>query len=96
MATSTAQTFDVGDVVRLKANFTDTGGDPLDPSAVTFIYETPAGGTTTSTGTHPSTGFYYIDVISTGAGVYEWRVYSTGVGRAAGESWFRIREQRVT
>ena len=103
-----ASTHDIGDIVRITGTFTDPGGTNADPTTVQFLYDTPtstapttATRTSTSTGavggiTRASTGVYYVDITSTGRGLYEARFTSTGVIGASVESWFSVRPRRVT
>lgn len=94
-----ANTYDIGDVVRLTATFRSTGSALKDPTAVTFTYGDPAGSWTTEiygggNVTHPSTGAYRLDIIPDSAGVWIYRVNSTGVVTTASESYFRVLHQR--
>ena len=103
-------TYDIGDRVRTTAKFTTSTGstDYTDPTTVTFHYENPGGGVTTgslnvgggSTANEnifkSSTGQFYYDITTTGAGIYEYRWKGTGLVTAAGESWFNVRNLRVT
>ena len=101
-------TYDIGDVVRNAATFTDTGGTVANPTSVHFLYDTPtstAPSTATRTSTeldtvdgitHESTGVFYFDITTTGQGLYETRMLSTGLVAASVESWFSVRPQRVT
>lgn len=92
-----ANTYDIGDIVRLSGTFTDTGGEPIDPTAVTVQYLDPDGNVTTQGSlNHPSTGFYYVDITVDSPGVWAYRIYSTGTGQSAEESWFRVRHLRVS
>lgn len=91
-----ANTYDVGDLIRVSAAFTSSGA-ALDPTALTARYKTPSGATTTLVyGTDAglvkdSTGNYHVDVSATEAGVWYYRFASTGTGQAASESAFRVR-----
>jgi hypothetical protein len=101
-------TYDIGDIIRATGTFTDTGGVVSDPATVGFLYDTPtstapttATRTSTSTGAvsgivKESTGVYYLDIATTGSGLYEWRFTSTGTVSASGESWASVRPRRVT
>ena len=104
-------TYDQGDIVRAIGTFTDTGGAVGDPTTVKFGYTTPDSTalstgnsftrTSTSTGAvdsinKESAGVYFVDVLTTGQGLYEWRYTSTGTLAASGESWASIRPRRVT
>jgi hypothetical protein len=97
-----ANTYDLGDVVRLIATFTDTGGTLADPTTVTFTYGSPLDSWTTevsgiSTGvTNPSTGVYTIDLLPGLPGVWPYKVNSTGLITTASESYFRVRHPRVS
>lgn len=95
-----ANSYDLGDVVRLTATFTDTGGTPADPTAVTFTYGDPAGSWTTETSTgsvlNPSTGVYTLDIYPDSAGVWSYKVNSTGTIQTAAESYIRVRHPRVS
>ena len=96
-----ANSYDIGDVVRLTATFTDTGGSYADPTLVTFSVVDPSGNGSTDTSTgavvaHPSTGVYTIDVSVDEAGVWQYKVNSTGVVTSAGDSYFRARHSRVS
>ncbi len=95
-----ANTYDVGDVARLSAAFTQTAV-AIDPSTVTVTYVTPSGNTTVyvyavnAELVKASTGNYYVDVALTAAGIYRWRWVSTGTGAAASEGWLQVRQQDV-
>ena len=103
-------TYDIGDNVRQIGTFTDTGGTKGDPTTVKFGYTTPDSTalttgnsftrTSTSTGAVDSinketTGVYFVDITTTGSGLYETRFTSTGSLEASGESWFSVRPRRV-
>lgn len=93
--------YDIGDIVRLEATFTDTGAAYLDPTLVTFTVLPPnsTGIEVTSASTdviHPSTGVYYYDQLATLPGTWNYRSHSTGIGQSAGEGWFTVRHSQVT
>lgn len=97
---STANNYDIGDIVRLTGTFRDTGAALADPTKVTIKYQDPSGNITTVTSTgasvvHPSTGIYYTDVVPDESGVWEYHIYSTGLITSSTEDWFRVRTQRV-
>lgn len=97
----TLNTFDVGDTVRLAATYTDTGGGPIDPTSVKFVYRHPTGteSTVTSLSTsvvNPSSGSYYTDILINSAGTWRWRSYSTGSLNTAAEAVFVVRKQWVS
>ena len=95
-----ANSYDLGDVVRLTATFTDTGGSYADPTKVTFTYGDPAGSWTTDTSTgsvlNPSTGVYTLDIYPDSPGVWSYKVNSTGTIQTAAESYIRVRHPRVS
>jgi len=103
-----ASTYDVGDVITVTGEFTDTGGTPGDPTTVNFLYDSPTS-TAPTTATRPgattgevdgitrvSSGVYQYDVTATGAGLYETRFSSTGSLQASGEGWFSVRPRYVS
>ena len=98
-----ANTYDIGDVVRITGTFTSTAGTAQDPSSVYMHYDTPTStaATTLTYGVSTAlkkqaTGIYYYDMLCTGVGAYEGRFTSTGTGAASEETFFYVRNQRVT
>lgn len=97
-----ANTYDVGDLVRVTGTFTDSSGNAQDPTAVYCAFKDPSGNVTTyqygqdAALEKSSTGVYYVDIDVDEAGVWYYRWYATGTGQAAGESTFSVREQEVT
>ncbi len=95
-----ATTYDVGDVARLSAAFTQTAV-AVDPSTVALTVLTPAAASTTYTYgvdgalVKDSTGIYHLDLAIAAAGRYRWRWVSTGTGASAGESWLMVRARDV-
>lgn len=91
-----ANTYDVGDVVRITGSFAQSGS-AVDPSAVTLTYRTPAGALVTLTyGTdaaleRTAAGAYRVDLPVTQTGTYQYRWVSTGTGAAAEEGRFIVR-----
>lgn len=89
--------FDVGDLVRLTADFTNIAGTHFDPAAVFCKVKTPAGVTTTYqysvdvSVVKDSTGVYHLDVDANLPGNWQVRWYSTGTGQAAAEDVFHIK-----
>jgi hypothetical protein len=97
-----ANSYHIGQVVRLTATFTDTGGNFADPTRVTFTVEDPSGNNSTewstSTGlvAHPSTGVYTLDVPVDEAGTWPYKVNSTGGVTTASETYFRVQHTKVS
>lgn len=95
---ATMGTYDLGDLVRISAAFSDANGAALNPTAVYCKVKNPNGTITAYTyGTdaalvRASTGSYYVDVDANTAGVWKYRFHSTGTGQAAAESWFTVEE----
>ena len=89
---------DVGDEVKVTAVFTDpdNGNAALDPTAVKFDFTTPAGLTTTYIyGTNSelvkdSTGNYHVLIDAATSGIWTYRWYSTGTGKAADDGRFDV------
>jgi hypothetical protein len=97
-----ASTYDIGDVARCAVVFTLVDGSTADPTKVYFAKQTPDGAITNSTYSGGTTaiirsalGHYYKDALCTGAGLYEYRFWSTGTAQAAGEGYFSVRARRV-
>lgn len=95
--------YDVGDVARVTAAFTDAeSGDAVDPSVVKLTIKDPAGDSETLIyGTDAevvkdSTGNYHADIEVTAAGTWRYRWYSTGEGQAAEEGVFFARVPLVS
>ena len=85
-----------GNLIRVSAAFTNSGGSAVDPAAVLLKVRTPAGTVTTYTYgvdaglVKASTGNYYYDVDASTRGEWTYRWYSTGSGQAAAEGAFTI------
>lgn len=96
-----ANTYDIGDLVRVSAVFTNSAGTAIDPTAVYVKYRTPAGVTTTLTYgvdvalVKDSVGHYHADISITAAGTWRYRWYSTGTGQASEEHYLKARQQAV-
>jgi len=92
-----ANTYDVGDKVRMSAAFTSSGA-ATDPTGLTFKIKVPAGTVTTYVyGTDAelvkdSTGNYHVDFTVAASGRHVYRFAGTGVVTAAGESNFEVRD----
>jgi hypothetical protein len=89
--------YNVGDQVRLTATFADSDAAPADPTTVTCLvkrrYQIVP---TTTTYTYPdtitkaSTGVYYIDVVPSDEGIWDYRWVATGTVVAAEEGSFNV------
>lgn len=92
-----ANTYDVGDLIRVSAAFT-SGGDAIDPTTVTAKVKAPTGTITTLVYgvdgglVKDSAGNYHTDISAAEVGTYAYRFQSTGTGQAAAEGAFRVRE----
>lgn len=90
--------FDKGDVVRCSGAFTNLAGTAIDPAVVKFDFLAPTA-TTPTTYTYAtdaqlvkdSTGNYHVDLDADIEGIYQWRLYSTGTGKAAAEGRFFVK-----
>lgn len=92
----TVNSYDLGDLVRVTAAFTNTAGTAIDPAAVFFQAKDPNGTLTEYTyGTdvelvRDSLGNYHADVAAAAAGTWHYRFYSTGSGQAAETGSFTV------
>lgn len=97
----TVNTYDIGDLVKISATFTDENGTATDPTTLEAAFKSPSGTISTFTyGTDPevvrdSAGVYHLDISITESGRYDYRWSSTGTGQAAEEGYFEVRQQRV-
>lgn len=83
----------VGDLVNLQGTFTDTtSGALVNPTTVTMAVKAPDGTQTTPTPTNVSTGIYHYQQSATQAGVWTWKMVSTGTGQAANRGSFEVDE----
>jgi hypothetical protein len=89
--------YNVGDLVRLTATFTNTSGVAADPTAVSCLVKLRyVIGAQTTTYTYPasitkdSTGSYHVDVTPDAEGIWDYRWVGTGTVQAAGESAFNV------
>jgi hypothetical protein len=86
--------YDIGDVVRLTATFSNVAGVATDTTAVLSL-EAPDGTVTTPSVTHGATGVYTVDVTPTAFGVWYYRWSGTGGVTTAEEGAFTVRRRRV-
>jgi hypothetical protein len=88
--------YDLGDVVRVTGTWTNAAGTATDPAAVYFKYMDPSRNVTAlvydvdDEVVKSATGIYYVDVDGDEVGRWFVRLYSTGAGKAAEESYFDI------
>ena len=90
-------TYDLGDLVRLTAEFRDTAGQLQDPTTVAFRHQAPGGtaetlvyGTDTEV-KRDNVGVFHVDVSADTEGAWKIRCESTGTGQAAAESKFFVK-----
>lgn len=92
--TTGTYTYNIGDLLRLKATFTDIAGVEADPTAITLKVKAPSGTVTTYTypGTvvRQSTGVYYYDFPVTASGTHFYNWAGTGAYTAADEASFVV------
>lgn len=94
--------YDIGDLVRVKGTFRDSTGAVADPTFVTLKLKPANDATRTYTyGTDielikDSTGIYYVDVSPNVAGhwTYQWK--GTGAVKTMEESHFAVRTPEIT
>lgn len=89
--------YEVGDLVRITANFTNEAGAAADPTTVTLLVKLRyVIGSTATTYTYPaniikdSTGNYHLDFQPTTEGIWDYRWVGTGSVTAAGENAFNV------
>ena len=70
--------YDIGDVARIAAVFTDLNGNPVDPTTITLLIQDPANNQTTPAPSHDSTGNFHYDLTTALAGTYTYRWTGTG------------------
>ena len=89
-----ANTYEIGDLIRVTGTFTDDAGDNTDPDVVTGKYQDPSGTETTDNApTKSATGIYYFDIEPDEAGQWHFRIYgetSGGAAQGAAESTFEV------
>lgn len=94
-----ANSYDIGDRVRMTATVVTSGGVAADPTEVTFKVQDPSGNEATylySMGlvTRTSAGVYYLEVTVDEAGTWYYRANGTGAVIAADEEYFYVRESQ--
>lgn len=82
---------DIGDVVDLRATFTDIAGVPTNPSAVTLRVRKPDGTVLTPSPTNPGVGIYSHLLSPDLSGWWTYRFIGTGTNAAAEEARFFVR-----
>lgn len=96
--------YNIGDLVRIYAVFSNSVGTAIDPSVVKFQYLAAAIGvaTTYTYGVDAAlvkaaTGSYYVNIdTNESAGGFSWRFYSTGTGQGATMDTFYVRPNITT
>jgi hypothetical protein len=83
--------FDIGDKIRLTAEFRDDAGALADPVTVTLMIKDPAGTVTTPTPTRSGLGEYEHLIVIDQADRWYWRWVGSGDVDVAEESWFFVR-----
>lgn len=87
-------TYDIGDDVILQGVYT-VNGAPTNPTAAVCKVAQPDGSEVTVTVAQISTGVYEGTFTPTQSGQHWYRFTGTGAAKAAGESYFQVRKQRV-
>jgi hypothetical protein len=98
-----AETFDIGDLVRSVATFSDSdSGAAIDPSTVAATLMLPDRTETSYTYgvdsdlTRASAGVYRLRFTPAASGTYRVRWVTTGTGQCAEEGWCQVRPRRVS
>ena len=84
--------YDVGDAVRLTAQFVNADGDPADPTEVTLTLQHPSGTQVITGPNSDGVGSYYYDLILNEAGTWMYRWAGTGAVTTAEEGQLEVRE----
>ena len=93
-----ANTYDIGDLIRITGTFVDVDGAEIDPTTVVAKFEDPSGNETSYTYgvdaelVKSDTGVYYFDIDIDEKGVWRYRQEGSGNVGAAAEGWFYARE----
>jgi hypothetical protein len=83
--------YDIGDLVRLTATFTDDAGDPVEPGTVQLVTRDPADVEAEHDATSDDDGAYHVDLQPQGAGTWGYRWVATGAGQGAEPGQFHVR-----
>ncbi len=95
-----ANTYDVGDLIRVTGTLDDAADVLLDPTGLTFSFMNPAKVITIYTYgvdaalVKSAVGIYYADISITAAGKWRYEFASTGTGQAADVGSFEVRRDR--
>lgn len=87
----TISVYQKGDLARATGVFTDTNGDPVDPTGLTFTMTSPSGIVTAYVyGTDAAlvqsvAGTYYVDVNLNESGDWRYQWVATGNGQTVGD-----------
>jgi hypothetical protein len=87
--------YDIGDVVELRAAFTDTANTPANPSSIALRILAPNGTIYTPTPSNPSTGVYTHLLQPDQSGWWAYRFTGTGANAAAEEGRIFVRTPLV-
>lgn len=94
-----ANTYPVGQLVRLTGTFTDENNNPIDPATITLTVEVNDGSTdlvVPTTGlVNPSTGTWTYDYDAASTGLVEYRFVSA-TPQAVGQSYFVVERSRIS
>ena len=91
------EAYDKGDLVRCTGTFTNSAGNPVDPTTVTFkVRDPPLNEMEYVYGVDAEVvrddqGIYHVDVSVDESGRWRYHWQSTGTGQAAGEAEFSVR-----
>lgn len=97
--------FDIGEKIRLKAEFTDTSQNPLDPTSIIITVTSPAEVVSTyyynvggeaDTITRQSLGVFYVDISLDTDGWWIWHCAGDGTVIAVEESTFKVIRKKTS
>jgi hypothetical protein len=96
-----ANTYDIGDLVRITGTFVLPTGTATDPTTIRVIVQDPSGNESAyvygsgATVGKTSTGIYYADISVDEAGEWPYRWTGTTACQSATESYWLVRERIV-
>lgn len=85
----------VGSRVHLSAVFTASNGARVDPTSVALVVKEPSGFIASKTPVRESIGKYGFDLDVDDAGQWAFRFSSEGIGKAAAEGEFFVKETEL-
>jgi hypothetical protein len=86
-----AEDFIAGDVAVIEASFTNSDGEPGDPTDVMLRVEAPDGEPEEIETTHPGVGSFRAEVPLPVGGTWRWRIEGSGDVETAKQGYFKVK-----